>query len=130
MALSAAKSRVWGGGGWGIIAVFTVFASTVSQIEIMTKSPKEGYRRKFTYQCQTSGYLQKEMVNQMSNIQLLLLKMREFGKRDVKKGYIGLPTRVSTSASTIPLIVKVNGALPDMVRLLWKKAQEHVAVFC
>lgn len=46
------------------------------------------------------------------------------------KGYVGLPTTVSASANMIPLIVKVNGALPDMVRLLWKKAQEHVAVFC
>lgn len=48
----------------------------------------------------------------------------------MKKGYVGLPTRASASASMIPLIVKVNGALPDMGRLLWKKAQEHVAVFC
>lgn len=46
------------------------------------------------------------------------------------KGYVGLPTRVSASANMIPLIVKVNGALPDRVRLLWKKAQEHVAMFC
>jgi len=48
----------------------------------------------------------------------------------MKKGYVGLPTRVSASASMIPLIVQVNGALLDTVRLLWKKAQEHVAVFC
>lgn len=48
----------------------------------------------------------------------------------MKEGYVALPTRVSTRASMIPLIVKANGALPDMVALLWKKAQEHVAVFC
>lgn len=61
---------------------------------------------------------------------MLPLNLRKIWERKVKEGYVALPTRVSTSASMIPLIVKANGALPDMVRLLWKKAQEHVAVFC
>lgn len=48
----------------------------------------------------------------------------------MKTGCVSLPTRVSTNASMIPLIAKVNRALPGMVRLLWKNVQEHVAVFC
>lgn len=61
---------------------------------------------------------------------MFLVNPKKFQERGLKKGRVCLPTRVSTRASMIPLIVKVNGALPGMVRLLWKNAQEHVAVFC
>lgn len=58
------------------------------------------------------------------------MNSRKYQGRRRKKGCISLPTRVSTSASMIPLIAKVNRALPGTARLLWKNVQEHVAVFC